>query len=141
VVAHEHLGSALLQIGNYDEAVSEFRKAAHIAEDDIGLRASLGHALAVTGRREEAEEIVAELLEASSQRYVSPYFMVELQAGLGNTNLAFEWLERCYTDRAPHMIFLAVEPKLDTLRADPRFSQLIRRMGLKTLSESGRTGA
>ena len=131
-VAHEHMGSALLQAGVFDEAIKAFEAAERINENDIGLRASLGHALAVSGRKDEAEAIVAELLSASKQRYVSPYFMVELQAGLGHTDTVFEWLERCYTDHAPHMIFLNVEPKLDPLRSDPRFGNLLRRMNLPT---------
>jgi serine/threonine protein kinase/tetratricopeptide (TPR) repeat protein len=130
-VAHEHLGSALLQTGRFDEAIEEFKTAASLDETDIGLRASLGHAYAVTGRRGEAEKIVGELLDASRQRYVSPYFMVELQVGLGQVDSAFEWLERCYTDRAPHMLFLSVEPKLDALHADARFEHLLRRLNLK----------
>ena len=130
-VAHEHLGSALLQAGMYDEAIKEFQVAAGLDENDIGLRASLGHAYAVKGERDEAEKIVVELLEASRQKYVSPYFMAELQAGLGHTDQAFEWLERCYTDRAPHMIFLNVEPKLEALHTDPRFEHLLRRMNLQ----------
>ncbi|HEV7842702.1 MAG TPA: tetratricopeptide repeat protein, partial [Pyrinomonadaceae bacterium] len=131
-IAHEHLGSALLQAGLHDEAIAAFRAAVRIDGSDIGLRASLGHACAVTGNREEAEKIIAELREVSKQRYVSPYFMVEILAGLGRVDEAFEWLERCYTDRAPHMIFLGIEPKLGALKADPRFDHLLRRMNLKS---------
>jgi TolB-like protein/Tfp pilus assembly protein PilF len=130
-LAHEHLGSALLQTGMHDEALAEFRAAARIDKSDIGLRASLGHAYTATGKIEEAEKIFAELVDASKQRYVSPYFMVEILAGLGRVDEAFEWLERCYTDRAPHMVFLNVEPKLSALKADTRFDNLLRRMNLK----------
>jgi serine/threonine protein kinase/tetratricopeptide (TPR) repeat protein len=130
-VAHEHLGSALLQVGLYDEAVREFQQAVRIDQNDLGLRASLGHAYAVTGRKDEAEKIISELQEASTLKYVSPYFMVEILAGLERVDEAFEWLERCYTDRAPHMIFLNVESKLSALRPDPRFDNLLKRMNLK----------
>jgi tetratricopeptide (TPR) repeat protein len=128
--AHEHLGSALLQVGRLEEAVAEFHKAALLDEGDIGLRASLGQAYAVAGRREEAESILSELTNASGQGYVSPYFMVEILAALGQTDEAFEWLERCYRDRAPHLVFLNVEPKLNALKADPRFDNLLKRMNL-----------
>lgn len=134
-VAHEHLGSALLQTGNYDEAIAEFEAAARLDASDIGLRASLGHAYAVKGQRDKAEEIVSELTETPRGRYVSPYFMVEILAGLNRVDEAFQWLERCYTDRAPHMIFLNVEPKLDTLKSDPRFDNLLRRLNLKSIDE------
>jgi serine/threonine-protein kinase len=133
-VAHEHLGSALLQTEGFSEAVEQFREAVRIDESDLGLRASLAHALAVTGRRDEAEKIVVELQDAATERYVSPYFMAEVQTGLGHLNEAFEWLERCYTDRAPHMIFLAVEPKLDPLRHGARFEHLLKRMNLRALT-------
>ncbi|HEX8747436.1 MAG TPA: protein kinase, partial [Pyrinomonadaceae bacterium] len=81
-LAHEHLGSALLQLGRMEEGVAEFQKAAQLDEGDIGLRASLGQAYAVAGRREEAESILSELTGAARERYVSPYFMVEILAGL-----------------------------------------------------------
>ncbi|HEX8176849.1 MAG TPA: protein kinase [Pyrinomonadaceae bacterium] len=129
-LAHEHLGSALQQLGRLEEAVAEFQKAAQLDEGDIGLRASLGQAYAVAGRREEAESILSELTGASRQRYVSPYFMVEILAGLGQTDEAFEWLERCYRDRTPHLVFLNVEPKLNPLKADPRFDNLLKRVNL-----------
>ncbi|MBD0373150.1 MAG: protein kinase [Pyrinomonadaceae bacterium] len=130
-VAHEHMGSALLKVGRHDEALEEFQAALRLDESDLGLRSSLGHAYAVTGRTEAAEAILSELIEASKQKYVSPYFMVEILAGLGRIDEAFEWLERCYTDRAPHLIFLNAERKLDTLRSDPRFDNLLKRMNLK----------
>jgi hypothetical protein len=56
---------------------------------------------------------------------------VEILAGLGRMDEAFEWLERCYMERAPHMVFLGVEPKLAPLKADQRFDNLLRRMNLK----------
>ncbi|HKS28309.1 MAG TPA: protein kinase [Pyrinomonadaceae bacterium] len=130
-LAHEHLGSALLQVGRPEEGVAEFQRAVALDESDLGLHSSLGHACAVAGRREEASKILSELKEAARERYVSPYFMVELLAGLGQTDEAFEWLERCYRDRSPHLIFLNVEPKLSALKADPRFDNLLKRMNLK----------
>jgi hypothetical protein len=110
--------------------VAEFQKALQLDEGDIGLRASLGQAYAVAGKREEAEAILSELMDASKQKYVSPYFMVEILAALGQTDAAFEWLERCYSARAPHLVFLNVEPKLNPLKADTRFENLLKRMNL-----------
>jgi serine/threonine protein kinase/Tfp pilus assembly protein PilF len=129
-LAHEHLGSAYLQTRMFDEAIAEFQAACRISESDIGLKASLGHAYALMGRTEDAREIIEELIELSRQKYVSPYFVAEMFTGLDEKDRAFEWLEKGYTDRSPHMIFLEVEPKLDTLRSDPRFKDVLRRIGL-----------
>jgi len=69
------------------------------------------------------------LLSISQERYVPPYAMAIVHAGLSQFDLALQWLERCYEARDVHVIFLTIDPKWDPLRADIRFSTLLQRCG------------
>jgi hypothetical protein len=68
----------------------------------------------------------------SNRRYVSPYSIALIYTGLGEKEQAFAWLEKAYEDRSSLMIYLKVEPMLDSLRSDPRFTDLLHRIGLPT---------
>ncbi len=114
----------------YAEAIAEFQKSIAISGRSTFLVAALGHACAVSGNRGEAMKILEELSELSKQRYVAPYFMAVIHKSLGENDQAFEWLEKAYEERSNWLVFLKVEPRLDTLRADPRFQDLLRRVGL-----------
>ena len=70
-----------------------------------------------------------ELKGRSERSYVSPYFIALIYTGLGEKDKAFEWLEKAYHERHPYLAFLKVEPVFDTLRSDPRFADLLRRIG------------
>jgi TolB-like protein/DNA-binding winged helix-turn-helix (wHTH) protein/tetratricopeptide (TPR) repeat protein len=124
------LGTSYEQTGRYEEAVAEFKKAVSLAPDDFDYLAALGHVYAVTGRRAEARRILEELKEFSKRRYVSAWQMAVIHAGLGEQDDAFEWLARAADERSFWMSKLKVEPRLDGLRADPRFADLLRRVGL-----------
>jgi len=91
---------------------------------------SLGHAHAVSGNREKARQALSDVLELSKRRYVSPFATAVIYTGLGDKERALEWLERALDDRSLEMIFLKVDPRFDRLHADPRFANLLRRMGL-----------
>jgi hypothetical protein len=73
-----------------------------------------------------------ELKALSNRRYVSPYSIALIYAGLGEKDQAFAWLEKAYEDRSSLMVYLKVEPMLDSLRSDTRFAELVRRIGLPT---------
>jgi hypothetical protein len=90
----------------------------------------MGHALAVSGKRSEAQRVLDELKGMSKQRYVPPYNIAIVYVGLGEKQQALAWLEKAYEDRDVRLVFLNVEPKWDALRAEERFTDLIRRMGL-----------
>lgn len=128
--AHQHLGWAYEQKEMYEEAIAELNQATAIAGDRTSIRAQLGHVYAVSGWRAEAEKTLAELREPSKQPYVSPYEIALIYTGLGENYRAFEWLEQAYQDRSGWLIYLKVEPMLDGLRSDPRFTDLLRRVGL-----------
>ena len=127
--AHLSLGLVYEQKRMYEEAIAEFQKARHLDEIPWTL-SGLGHAYAISGKRNEAEKIIAELKELSRRRFVSPFNIALIYAGLGETDQAFGWLERAYDERSVELTWLRVWPVLDGLRADGRFTELLRRVGL-----------
>lgn len=127
--AHIFIGLAYEQKGMYEEAVAELEKAISLSGGDLSL-AGLGHAYAVSGKRDEAQKLLNELNEQSQQRYVSPYYMAMISAGLGEHDQSFEWLDKACKDRSGWLVFIKVDPNLDGLRSDPRFTDLLLRIGL-----------
>jgi serine/threonine protein kinase/tetratricopeptide (TPR) repeat protein len=130
VPAHLDRGRTLEELGRLEEARAEFETAVRMAGSDPGESAPLGHAYALLGERAKAEAVVARLREAGARRHVSPYAIATIYAGLKDADPAFEWLERAFAQRDPMVIYLRVHPRLDPLRADPRFDDLVRRVGL-----------
>ena len=128
-LAHVLLGQAYAQKRMFDEAIAELSRAREL-DDTTRARAILGYTLAVAGRRDEAARILNELQDLASQKYVSPYFRVLIHTALGEQDQAFEWLEKAYEERSEWLVWLKVDPKLDSLRADVRFASLVQRVGL-----------
>jgi len=126
---HIFLGMAHEMKGSFQEAIAEYQKAKQLNDDPFVL-ALLGHAYAVSGKRDEALRTLDQLKEIAKQRYVGAYGFAIVHAGLGDKDQAFQWLERGYQDRALEMTRLKVDPFLDNLRSDPRFADLVRRVGL-----------
>jgi len=124
------LGEIYEQKGMYNEAIAAYQKAISASERTSTILGLLGHAYATSGRRVEALKILAELEEMSRKQYVSPYDMAVLYTGLGERDRAIEELNRAYEQRAGWVINLKVEPLFDPLRSDPRFADIVRRMGL-----------
>jgi TolB-like protein/DNA-binding winged helix-turn-helix (wHTH) protein/Tfp pilus assembly protein PilF len=127
--AHTRLGMVYLEKGMYEEAITEHKKA--IALDDSPRRTAwLGHAYAVAGRKAEAQKILDDLKELAKQRYVSPYDFALIYLGLGHKDQAFVWLEKTIEERPDILWDINVGPRFDSLRSDPRFADLLRRMKL-----------
>jgi len=128
--AHFFASSAYIEKGMFPEAIAEGRKARELSgptnSHPMGF---LGYALAKSGKQAEARALLAELLKASSERYVSLYNIALIYNGLGDRDQALAWLERAYQQRDQRMTFLKVEPKWNNLRSDPRFQDLLRRVG------------
>jgi serine/threonine-protein kinase len=127
---HRLLGLAYLQQGKYDEAAAAFREAVAASETPGPATADLGLVAALKGRTTEARAILDGLRAESREHYVSPVAFVTLHAALGERDAAFEWLERAYADRRGWLAYLRVEPTLDGLRGDARFTALLERMRL-----------
>ena len=92
--------------------------------------AGIGNIYGVTGQRAEAEKILDSLYHMSSQKYVTPYGVALVYAGLGETDKVFEYLEKAYDDRSNWLIWLKLDPRWDSVRSDKRFTELVRRVGL-----------
>jgi tetratricopeptide (TPR) repeat protein len=112
----------------YAEAVATFQELGKVGPGH-GL-AFLARAYALAGKTDEAQKILAQLKEQSARRYVSPYQVAMIYAGLGDKEQTLAWLEKACQQRVHNLVFLKVEPELDGLRSDPRFVDLIRRVGL-----------
>jgi eukaryotic-like serine/threonine-protein kinase len=137
VPAHRDLGWAYTQKRLYGEAIAEFQKAISLDKDNKfsvmggGLTyAGLGFTYAVSGKREDAHRILAQLNELSTRFYVPSTCMAAVYAGLGDKEQAFQWLEKAYDERDGGLTYLKVDPAWGRLRSDPRFASLVRRVGL-----------
>jgi tetratricopeptide (TPR) repeat protein len=126
-MAHISLGLVYESKGEPDSAIAEFQKARQL-DDSPEILAYLGRTYALAGRRREAEKVIAELQEISKKRYVSPYDIAIIYAGLGQKDQALEWLRKAYESRAEGMCNLKTDPRLNDLRSDPRFQELLRLM-------------
>lgn len=124
------LGGALMVTGDYRGAIQVLQEALERNRTPSGLSV-LGQAYGLAGRRKEAEKVLGELRALSQQRYVPPSCFVDVYWGLRDRDKVFEWLEKSYQERSNRMIWMAVMRDDDWLRSDPRFDNLLRRIGLK----------
>ena len=128
--AHANLAEAYVQKGRFKEAISEFETSLKLGGEDAGLLAELGQTYAFSGRTAEARHLLHTLQTLSRQRYVLPTFIARMYGALGEKDEAFQYLNRGYSERCWPMVFLKVDPLCDPLRSDPRFSELLKRVGL-----------
>ena len=128
--AHYYLGQAYEQIGRYEEAISEFKKAILLTKGNPEFTAALGHAYAVSGQGNEARKVLEELNDGAKHPYVSPDYRALIYTGLGDKNAAFEQLQKAYEEHAGQLIYINVDQRFASLRSDPRFQELCRRVGL-----------
>jgi eukaryotic-like serine/threonine-protein kinase len=128
-VAHWRLGTAYEMKGSFQEAIAEYQKAGKL-NDDPQMQALLGHAYAASGKRDEALRTLDQLKEISEKRYVSAYAFAIIYAGLGEKDQALQWLEQAYQNHDWMMARLKIDPLLDNLRSDPRFQNIVRRVGI-----------
>lgn len=128
--AHLLLGQIYEQKGMYPEAISELQQTVKLSGNRPVAVAVLAHAYAVSGDRASALKLLDELHQVSAERYVSPYYLAIVYAGLGDKDKAFDWLEKEIADRSLSISLLRVEQRFDSLRADPRFQDVLKRTGL-----------
>jgi serine/threonine protein kinase/Flp pilus assembly protein TadD len=131
-LVHAHLPAAYEQKGMYDQAIAGFQKGVALrggTEWSFSM-SGLGHVYGVSGKKAEARAVLDELKQASRQEYVPADSIALVYAGLGEKDQAFTWLEKAYEEHAFKMAWLKVDPQWDSLRSDPRFADLLRRVGL-----------
>jgi len=129
--AHWFLGQAYEQQGRYDEAIDQLQQAVNYSGGRALMLGSLGYTYAMAGRRAEAEGVLNSLPDASRPNVPALTFAF-IHAGLGQHDAAFVWLDKAYEERFGWLIFLNVDPKLDNLRSDPRFTALLHKLKLTT---------
>jgi serine/threonine-protein kinase len=135
-IGRHYLGWAYEQLGRYSDAIAQLEKASAVSPGSAAMQSALAHAYALGGKRSEAKNILGQLLVSRQQEYVSPYEIAVVYVGLGEKDQAFEWLERAYQEHSSWLSYLNVESRLDPLHSDPRFADLVRRVGLPLLAEA-----
>ena len=130
--AHFFIGLAYLQMEMYEKAIAEFQQAVTLSGDNPFMIASLARAYAASGKQSKAQKIIETLTDKEKHEYVSPLDVALVYAGMGAKDQAFEWLEKAYKERSAWLVFIGIEPGLDSLRSDSRFTELLRRIGLET---------
>lgn len=129
-LAHNFAASAYIEKGMFAEAVAEARRSRELYDGGSQPIALEGYALGKSGKRTEARTVLEELLKSSTTRYVTPYHIALIYNGLDERDKTLELLERAFEQHSPRMVFLKVEPKWNNLRDEPRFQDLLLRVGL-----------
>ena len=115
---------------NYPEAIAEKLKAKQLGAPPAAL-GSLGYLYAMSGKRDEARQVLAELSQAAKEQFVSPYAIAMVYVGLGEKDQAFAWLEKAYEVQDESLGFMRFDFWMDPLRSDPRYASLMKRLGLE----------
>jgi serine/threonine protein kinase/TolB-like protein/Tfp pilus assembly protein PilF len=131
ITARLFLGYAYLQKSMYREGTAEFEKALAISPGNAVLLSGLGQVYALAGRRAQAQKVLEQLSELSKQKYIPSWSSAPIYAALGDKDKAFEWLGKSYAERSIGTTDVKVSPIYDSLRSDPRFADLLRRMNLQ----------
>ena len=128
-VAHWHLGLAYEQKLTLDLATEEFKKAISLSGGSPLMRAALGRAYAKSQKKHEANEMLNELNELAKRQYASPYEVATIYVALGKNEQAFQLLGKAYTEHSFHLVYLNVWPQFKSISSDPRFQDLVQRIG------------
>jgi TolB-like protein/DNA-binding winged helix-turn-helix (wHTH) protein/tetratricopeptide (TPR) repeat protein len=124
-VAHWGLAQCYRASGHLDDELDELTKAVTFSDNSAYMRAHLAYGYAVSGDRQRAGAIAKELEEEGRARYVAPYHLALIAAGLGDTQGAARWLERAHRDRSGWMMFLPVEPEFEKVKQAPEIQRLL----------------
>jgi len=128
--AHQTLAIVLVKQGRFEESLVEAKKSIELSKRSNASLAFLGHVYGRMGKRAEAEAVIKELRERFDKREADGRDLAVVYAGLDDKDQAFAWLEKAYADRSNFLAVLRLEPMLDSLKSDPRWNDLLKRMGL-----------
>ena len=124
------LGLLLRKMGRYELAIDEGEKGVKLSGGSPLMNAALAQTFATAGKRERAIQILDDLTNLAKQKYVAPYFLAGIHIGLGEDDRAIEYLEKSYEEHSHWLIYLHLDPSMDSLRSNPRFQDLSGRVGL-----------
>ncbi len=137
-LAHWGLMDMYLRVPNYDEAMQEAMTIAKLSKSGIDAKIALAYVQAVAGKGEQARQILAELeARPSNQQYVSPIALAEIRFLLGDIERGFVWLEKAYEERDGHLPYLKITRFFDSVRLDPRYLSMLRRIGFQENLQTG----
>ena len=128
------LGLVYRITGRYDLAISAGEKGVNLSGGSPLMRASLAHTYGKAGRAVDARRLLNELTELAKHKYVVPQFFAGIHLGLGDHDRAMEYLEKSCKEHSHWLIYLRLDPSMDDLRGDPRFADLLKRIGLPPAS-------
>jgi serine/threonine-protein kinase len=128
--AHWHLGWAYAQVGRPEDAVAEAERALALDPGNFIYLASVGYAYAAAGRARAARATLARLDTAAATRHVSAYHVAAIHIALGDSVAGLDWLERAFAEQSPWIGYLLVDPRVDAVRGQQRFSALLRKARL-----------
>jgi serine/threonine protein kinase/Tfp pilus assembly protein PilF len=130
------LGLVYRTTGRYDLAITEGEKGAKLSGGSPLVRASLAHSYGKAGRTKEALQVLDDLTRLAKCKYVAPHFFAGIHIGLGENDRALDYLEKSYEDHSHWLIYLHIDPVMDDLRNEPRFQDLLKRVGLPAANAS-----
>lgn len=128
--AHQTLSIVLIKQGRFDEALAEAQQSTQLSKRGNASLALLGHVYAKLGRRTELDSIVKELEKRYADKSADGRDLAVVYAGLDDKDQAFAWLERAFADHSGFLVFLRLEPLMRPLESDPRWNELLRRVGV-----------
>jgi tetratricopeptide (TPR) repeat protein len=117
-------------MGRFELAIAEGEKGVTLSGGSPLLRAALAQTFGTARRKEEAIQILNDLRKLEKKRYVASYFFAGIHVSLGEDDRAIEYLEKSYEEHSHWLIYLHIDPSMDALRSNPRFQDLLRRVGL-----------
>ena len=109
--------------------MAAYERAVELAPEDLQLRADLAIVYATAGNKVPARQTLGELEEKVRREYVPPLALAMAHMAVGDRDGTFAWLDKMYQERAPWLIFMNEHPRYDTLRGDPRWHELMRKIG------------
>jgi serine/threonine protein kinase len=124
------LGLLYRATGRYEFAITQGEKSTSLSGGSPLMRAALAHSYGKAGRTKEALQILDDLTKLAEHKYVASHFFAGIHIGLGENDRALEYLEKSYQEHSHWLIYLPIDPSMDDLRSDPRFQDLLRRVGL-----------
>jgi len=124
------LGLVHRKMDRYELAITEGEKAVNLSGGSPMMRSALAHTYGKAGRTKEALQTLDDLTKLATQKYVAPYFIAGIHVGLGENDRAIEYLEKSYAEHCHWLIYLHIDPSMDSLRDDSRFKDVLRRVGL-----------
>ncbi|NND73227.1 MAG: protein kinase [Rhodothermales bacterium] len=129
VIANFWLGQSYERLGNFSDAIRYIERAVELSNNDGTIVAGLAHVYGNAGRMDDAKRLISELVGRHSDGYVSAYNLGKAYIPIGDFDNTFLWLEKAFADRSHSMALINTDPQLNPLRGDPRFSDLLKRVG------------